>query len=70
VEVRSKPNPSFFDIVMSVLASMFGVQSSANYRRDFTSGTVTAYVVVGVLMFVLFILSILGLVAWVIPDQG
>lgn len=54
--------PGFRQVVASVLASFFGVQSSRNRERDFQHGRPAHYIVVGLLFTVLFILLIVGVV--------
>lgn len=44
----SGSQPGFLSIVMSVLASAFGVQSQQNYQRDFSQGNLVVYLVIGV----------------------
>jgi hypothetical protein len=43
-------NLSFFQMVGSVLASFFGVQSSKNRERDFKRGKAKHFIMVGVFM--------------------
>ena len=57
--------PKFFDVVLSVLASAFGVQSHQNYQRDFTNGSLLPYIIVAVVLFVAFIVGLFFLVAFV-----
>ena len=40
----------FFQMVGSVLASFFGVQSSKNKQRDFKRGKASQFIAVGILM--------------------
>ena len=40
----------FFQMVGSVLASFFGVQSSKNKERDFKRGKASQFIAVGILM--------------------
>ncbi len=54
----------FWAAVGSVLASLFGVQSHKNYERDFTRGTFITFAVVGVVMVVLFVVSLFSFVKW------
>ncbi len=54
--------PGLRQVVASVLASFFGVQSSRNRERDFQHGRPAHYIVVGLLFTVLFILLIVGVV--------
>lgn len=44
------PKISFFQMVFSILSSFFGVQNSANRKRDFTHGKAKNFIMVGVLM--------------------
>ncbi|ARN73972.1 DUF2970 domain-containing protein [Oceanicoccus sagamiensis] len=41
---------SFFQMVGSVLASFFGVQSKKNKERDFKRGKASQFIAVGILM--------------------
>ncbi len=62
--------PNFFQVVLSVLASFFGVQSHKNRERDFTHGKPEHYIVAGLLMTVVFILLIWGVVKLVLSIAG
>ncbi len=53
-------------VIHSVLASMFGVQSSGKHAEDFSKGSVFSYVAVGLAATVLFILTIWGVVKLVV----
>ncbi len=48
--------------VWSVMASFLGVQSNANRERDFGHGRFSVFVVAGLLMTLIFLLSVYGLV--------
>ncbi|RWU08858.1 DUF2970 domain-containing protein [Pseudidiomarina gelatinasegens] len=61
--------PGFFDIVVSVLAALFGVQSDKNRQRDFNHGNPAIYVAVGAVFVILFVISLVLLVSWVVPDS-
>jgi len=54
--------PGLWQIISSVLAAGFGVQSQANRERDFTSGSASHYVIVGILATILFIATLLFIV--------
>lgn len=56
----SKPN--IFNMVLSVLAAFLGVQTEKNRQRDFQHGNPKAYIIIGVILTVLFVLSIVGVV--------
>ena len=62
--------PSFFSVLGSVLASMFGVQSNRKREQDFTHGKPSQYIIVGLLVTVVFILAIWGLVSLVMRLAG
>jgi len=61
---------SLFKVVMSVIAAMFGVQSSKNHERDFAKGRPAAYIIVGILMTALFVLTLWGVVNIVMGMAG
>ncbi len=63
---QSQSSPSFARVVGSVLASFFGVQSSRRREEDFTRGKPLHYIVVGLIATFLFVLSVWGLVQWVV----
>ncbi|WP_241973658.1 DUF2970 domain-containing protein [Aliidiomarina shirensis] len=63
---ESHEKPGLWAVVMSVLAAMFGVQTEANRRRDFSSGNPMAYIVIFVIFLALFVLTIAGIVTLVI----
>ncbi len=50
--------PGALDIVLSVLSSFFGVQSSRNQERDFRHGRPIHFIIVGLGLTVLLILGI------------
>ena len=58
--------PTFWQMCISVLAAMFGVQSEKSRARDFTQGNPLPYIVIGVVFIVLFVLSIALLVRLVL----
>jgi hypothetical protein len=59
-------NLSFMQVLASVMASFFGVQSAKNRQRDFEYGKAWHFIWVGVLMTAVFCLSIIGLVKFVL----
>jgi len=61
---------SLFSVVLSVLAAMIGVQSSKNRERDFAKGRPAAYIIVGIIMTVLFILTLWTVVSIVLSNAG
>jgi len=67
---ESENNVSLFKVVLSVMAAMFGVQSSKNRDRDFAKGRPAAYIIVGLVMTVLFILTLWLVVKFVLSMAG
>lgn len=61
---------SLFKVVLSVMSAMIGVQSSKNHERDFAKGRPAAYIIVGIIMTVLFILTIWAVVNIVMSFAG
>lgn len=60
MSVDSKPKaskPSLLQVIASVLAAGFGVQSGKRRERDFAQGSPAIYVVVGVVATLLFVLG-------------
>lgn len=54
--------PTFWQTVMSVLAAFFGVQTSANRRRDFKHGRPIHFIVIGAVATALFVMILVVLV--------
>jgi len=57
--------PSLLHVVKSVFAAALGVQSDKNREIDFQHGSLPAYLVVGLIGTILFILTIVAIVSWV-----
>jgi hypothetical protein len=66
----SAKEPSLLDVLGSVAASMFGVQSNRKREEDFTHGKPSQYIVIGLAMTILFILAIWGVVNLVMKLAG
>jgi hypothetical protein len=62
--------PSFISVLWSVMASMFGVQSARRREADFTHGKPMHYILVGLLVTVVFILTVWGVVKLVLGLAG
>ena len=62
--------PSFIDVLGSVLASMFGVQSNRNREKDFTHGKPSQYIIIGLIVTVVFMLTIWVVVSLVMKLSG
>jgi len=61
---------SIFRVVLSVMAAMTGVQSSKNRERDFARGRPAAYIIVGIIMTIVFILILWTVVSLVTSAAG
>jgi len=55
---ESTGSVSIMQVIGSILASFYGVQSSKNRKRDFQSGKARTFIAVGVLMTALWYLAI------------
>lgn len=66
----SSKTPSLLDVLGSVLASMFGVQSSRKREEDFTHGKPSQYIIIGLLMTAVFVLTVWGVVSLVMKLAG
>ncbi|UVJ45863.1 DUF2970 domain-containing protein [Pseudomonas sp. LS1212] len=58
---QQKP-PTFWQMLHSVIAAAFGVQSAKNRARDFTHGKPGHFIALGVLFTLLFVLVLIGVV--------
>jgi len=68
--VQEKPekqkSPSILKVVFSVIAAAFGVQSSNNSERDFTTGNLLVFLAVALIFTILFVMTIIGVVNMVL----
>ena len=62
--------PGFWQVLGSVLAAVFGVQSERNHARDFTHGRPMHYILVGLVMTVVLVVMLWGLVRLVLYLAG
>lgn len=58
--------PSLIEVVKSVLAAFIGVQSKVNREKDFTEGSASSYIFVGIGATILFILMLVFIVSLVV----
>lgn len=68
--MRDKRQPTFLQVLKSVFAGFFGVQSSRNQERDFTHGRPAHYIVIGLLFTLVFILTVWTVVRLVLHLAG
>ena len=67
---QKKDSISFGTLLLSVLSAFFGVQSSANRERDFSSGKLSHFIIIGLLLGLIFILIVVGVVNVVMNLAG
>ncbi|VAW51919.1 hypothetical protein MNBD_GAMMA06-2094 [hydrothermal vent metagenome] len=58
------------DIMKSVVAASFGVQTNANREKDFQQGKFHHFVIGGIVFAILFVLLLVGLVKLVLHFAG
>jgi hypothetical protein len=61
----NKP-PTFWQMLLSVMAAAFGVQSGKNRERDFTHGKPSHFIMMGLLFTIVFVLVLFGIVQLVL----
>jgi hypothetical protein len=66
---NDKP-PTLWQMLHSVVAAAFGVQSGKNRARDFTHGKPSHFVVLGIVFTVIFALTLFGIVKLVLHLAG
>ena len=67
--IDNKP-PTLLQMMHSVLAAAFGVQSGKNRARDFTHGKPSHFVILGIVFTVIFALTLFGIVKLVVHLAG
>lgn len=58
--------PTITQVIKSVLAAAIGVQSNDNRLKDFTHGSLSTYVIAGLIFTVLFVSGLVFLVSTVL----
>ena len=53
---------TFTQLLLSTMSAFIGVQSNANRERDFKHGKISHFIMIGLLLGLVFILTIVGLV--------
>lgn len=66
---QNKP-PSFWQMLQSVLAAAFGVQSGKNRARDFTYGKPSHFILLGIAFTLIFVVLLYALVQMVLHFAG
>lgn len=63
-------SPGPLEVVKSVLAAMFGVQSPENRERDFKHGKASHFIVAGIVLTVIFVLVLINIVSSIVDEAG
>ncbi|MDD5462432.1 MAG: DUF2970 domain-containing protein [Methylococcales bacterium] len=58
--------PTITQVFKSVLAAFVGVQSEANRKKDFEQGSLSTYIIAGLIFTILFVAAIIFLVSTVL----
>ena len=58
--------PTIAQVIKSVLAAFIGVQSEDNRKKDFEQGSLSTYIIAGLIFTVLFVAAIIFLVSTVL----
>jgi uncharacterized membrane protein YidH (DUF202 family) len=59
-------NVSIFQVILSVLAAMIGVQSHESHKRDFENGNPIHYISIGILFVFIFVMALISLVNYIL----
>jgi Protein of unknown function (DUF2970) len=60
------PKPTIIQTITSILAAFMGVQSHKNRLRDFEQGSLTTYIIAGLIFTVVFVSALVFVVSVVI----
>ncbi|MFV8817288.1 DUF2970 domain-containing protein [Haliea sp. E17] len=69
-ETPKKRGLNPLQVVGSVFAAMFGVQSSKNRKRDFEQGRAGTFIAAGIIFGILFVVTIYTVVQLVLSSAG
>lgn len=67
---EQEKEPGLRQLVMSVFAAAFGVQSSKNQQRDFKHGKARVFIISGIIFTLLFIGTVFTVVRMVLKQAG
>ncbi|MCK9396060.1 MAG: DUF2970 domain-containing protein [Methylobacter sp.] len=60
--------PTIIQVIKSVLAAAIGVQSNDNRKKDFEQGSLSMYIITGLIFTVLFVSGLVFLVSAILGD--
>jgi hypothetical protein len=58
--------PTITQVIKSVISAFIGVQSEVNRKKDFEHGSLSTYVIAGLIFTILFVVAIIFLVSIVV----
>jgi len=62
------PKPHVGQVVLSILAAAFGVQSHKNRERDFSGGNLFSYIIASLIFFAIFVGGLILLVNFLLRN--
>jgi|TARA_B110000902_G_scaffold263660_1_gene343223 hypothetical protein len=62
--------PNLLQVIASVLMAGLGVQSKKNKERDFKHGSFKAFLIVGLIVTILFVVTVASVVSTVLDSAG
>jgi hypothetical protein len=62
--------PNLIQVIASVLMAGLGVQSKKNKERDFKHGSFKAFLIVGLIVTILFVVTVASVVSTVLDSAG
>lgn len=65
ISQSDKSRPRIIAVILSVLASAFGVQSQQNYQRDFSEKSPLPYIITGIIVTALLVGGLMALVLFI-----
>ncbi|MDD5578683.1 MAG: DUF2970 domain-containing protein [Methylobacter sp.] len=60
------PKQTIIQVIKSTLSAFIGVQSTANRKQDFEHGSLTTYIIAGLIFTIVFVVGLIFLVSTVI----
>ena len=67
---QDKKSLGFFDVILSVLSAMIGIQSEKNRKRDFENGDIGNYIFVGIIVVIIFIFTLISVVNSILEEAA
>jgi hypothetical protein len=65
---KNMSKPTVIQVIKSVLSAVIGVRSEENRQKDFEQGSLSTYVIVGIVFIVLFVFGLISLVSVIVGD--